>query len=192
MILVLAILGFSVLILGQGGYPDIPADEAAASLTGFTGTAASYLQTFFAGGTSDINLVSLCTVAAFGAIGGILSGQMRRETAYLLSVGASESPVRPAARSMQLYREGKKLGFESFEDCAAARNAEMNIGRDAGTKRRYTPEKRADLRDAKPEAIVIRTAEAGKSDSTAAGRKESSENPFADILERSDRRKDSR
>ncbi|MDR3075044.1 MAG: hypothetical protein LBU30_03265 [Candidatus Methanoplasma sp.] len=186
-VLSMAVLGLSALILAHGGYPDVPADEAAASLEGVVGIVASYLQTFFTQGTPDLNLVSLCVVAVFGAVGGILSRQMRKETAYLLSVGAVEGSVRPIARSMQLYSQGKKLGFETFGDCMTVQGMDTNINRDTKAEGRNHPAQGTRQREMKPAVTTVQTVTTTVSDDVSARRKGSSEDPFADILERSPR-----
>ncbi|MDR1690750.1 MAG: hypothetical protein LBR42_02745 [Candidatus Methanoplasma sp.] len=185
--LILIVWGMSAAILGHGGYPGIPANEAAASQTGIVGAAASYLQTFFTEGTSDLNLMNLGVVTVFGAVGGILSRQMRKETAYLISAGATEGSFRPAARSMRLYESNKSLGFESFNDCMEMQHMATNENKDTKADRSDSKKEPAKMQSMKPAATTVQTVTTTVSGNTQMAQKTGSENPFVDILERTDR-----
>lgn len=187
-VILLIVWGSSMLVLGHGGYPEIPADEAAASLTGIVGAAASYLQTFFVEGTSTLNFMNLGIVTVFGAVGGILSRQMRKETAHILAVGASEG-FRPMARSMELYSRNKTLGFESFDDCIATQSMMTNENRDDKIVQRMEVNGKPRQQD-RPMTTTVQTVTTTVTGNTSAGPKNDPESPFVDILERSEQRKD--
>ncbi len=188
-VLMLVIWGLSAWILGHGGYPEIPADEAASSLTGILGAAAAYLSTFFVEGTSSLNLLNLGIVTAFGAVGGILSRQMRKEAAYLISAGANEAAVRPAARSMQLYAKGKQMGFESFSDCMTMQRMTTNDNKGMGSKMN-TDDNKNKMQTMRPVTTTVQTVTTTVSGKTSSGDGKDSEGPFSDILERSERKKE--
>ncbi|MDR0309526.1 MAG: hypothetical protein LBH88_02045 [Candidatus Methanoplasma sp.] len=187
-VLLLVIWGLSVIVLGHGGYPDIPADEAASSLTGIVGATAAYLQTFFTEGTSSLNILNLGVVTAFGAVGGILSRQVRKETAYLISLGATEGSARPTSRSMQMYGRNKELGFESFDDCTASQRMMTNVNRETGAERSEGKEKITKVPERKPAVTTVQTVTTTVSGSDASPRNRETESPFSDILDRPDRR----
>jgi len=188
-ILLLAVVyGLSALVLGHGGYPGVPADEAAASLTGIVGATASYLKTFFVAGTSNIDLMALGVVTAFGGVGGILSRQVRKETAFLISAG--EGSIRPAARSMQLYAMNKEIGFRAFDDCMANQRMTTNENKDINAGRRESEPERAKPKEGKPVVTTVQTVTTTVSGNTAQTKSKEQRSPFSDILNRSDHKKD--
>ncbi|MCL1979080.1 MAG: hypothetical protein FWG60_02850 [Methanomassiliicoccaceae archaeon] len=189
-VLLAAVWGLSALVLAHGGYPEVPADEAAASLTGIVGAAAAFLQTFFMAGTSDLNLTGLGVVAVFGGVGGILARQVRKETAYLIGLGASGGSPGSSARSMRLYGENKEMGFRSFDDCIASQRMTTNENKDsnAGQKDLETEKKKA--QEGKPVATTVQTVTTTVSGNSAASQSKAQGNPFSDILERSDRKRE--
>ncbi|MCL1811029.1 MAG: hypothetical protein FWG41_02255 [Methanomassiliicoccaceae archaeon] len=186
-ILLLLVMGLSALVLGHGGYPGVPANEAAASLNGIVGATAAYLQTFFVEGTADLNLMSLGVVTVFGGVGGMLSRQVRKETAHLIAMGATEGTSRPTARSVRLYGANKEMGFHSFEDCIAAQRMATNENKDSGAAPKEAREERA--KD-KPVATTVQTVTTTVSGNTAPTQSKGSWGPFSDILDRADRKKD--
>ena len=180
----------SMSVLGHGGYPEVPADEAAASLSGIVGLTAAFLQTFFIEGTSSLNLAGLGVVTVFGGVGGILSRQVRKETAHLIAIGASESTVRPAARSVTLYSKNKELGFKAFDDCMQMQRMTTNENKDSGATPKEEKTEKKKAREGKPVATTVHTVTSTVSRSDAQPQAEKTENPFSDILERSDHKKD--
>lgn len=176
-----SVLGLSYLILAPGGFPELPADAAASNLHGLAAAVASYLCIFFKSGTSSMALSQLGILALFGMVGGTLSRQVRKETALILSTGAVESAIRPMPRSVELYVRGKKLGFESFDDCMLSQNMNVNVNPDSKSS---GGGERVDRRAPTTVQTVTTTA------SNTAAEKE--KGPFADILDRSDRRKEGR
>lgn len=189
-IVILAIVWvLSIAVLGHGGYPEIPADQAAASLTGIVGATASYLQTFFVGGTSSLDMMNLGIVAMFGIVGGILSRQIRMETAHILSTGATEGTLRPAARSMLLYEKDKSIGFESFNDCIAMQGMMTNENKDVKPMQKTDQKDKQEMR---PVTTTVQTVTTTVTGNTSTGTKDDSVSPFSDILERSEQRKTDR
>lgn len=188
-VLILAVWGLSSLVLGHGGYPEVPANEAAASLSGILGAVASYLQTFFVAGTSSINLMNLGIVTVFGAVGGILSRQVRMETAHLLTLGATEGSVRPVARSMQMYAQGKEIGFESFNDCITAQRMMTNDNKDMGSDMKDDNKNNPKAREMRPVTTTVQTVTTTVTGNSQASSSDNTESPFSDILERSERKK---
>jgi len=183
-VLILAVWGLSALVLGHGGYPGVPADEAAGRLTGIVGAAASYLKAFFVGGTSGIDLMGLGVVTVFGGVGGLLSRQARKEAAFLIATGSTEGSVRPVARSMLAYGRNKELGFKSFDDCIATQRMTTNENRDASPGRK-TEAERANPKEGRPVATTVQTVTTTVAGSSATQSKDRW-SPFSDILERSD------
>ena len=192
-VLLLLIRAMSALLLVHGGYPNVPADEAAKAFAGVTGSIADYLQTFFTPGTAYLNYTGLGVAAVFGGVGGILSRQVRKETAYLISLGATEGAFRPAARSMQLYNANKELGFRSFDDCIEQQNMTTNENNLNDKQKGRKPES-ARAPEGRPVATTVQTVTTTVSGITAATQsKEQSKaqgSPFADILERTEHKKD--
>ncbi|MCL2032345.1 MAG: hypothetical protein FWG96_03635 [Methanomassiliicoccaceae archaeon] len=188
-VLLLIVWGLSASVLGHGGYPDVPAGEAAASLKGIVGATAAYLQTFFTEGTSSINLVNLGVVTVFGGVGGILSRQIRKETAHLIAIGATEGSARPVARSMLLYSRNKELGFESFDDCIAMQKMTTNENKDTKAERKEEKGGTAKAREGKPVATTVQTVTTTVSNTAPQAQSGKAESPFSDILERSERKK---
>lgn len=184
------IKGMSAIVLGHGGYPDVPADEAAKVLTGTAGAVADYLQTFFATGTSHMSYTGVGVVTLFGGVGGLLSRQTRKETAYLLSLGATEGSPRQMARSMQLYSMNKEMGFKAFDDCIEQQKMDTNVN-STGDKQKGWKTEGAKAHEIRPVTTTVQTVTSTASTvSGGAPEAQSKEqgNPFTDILERSDRK----
>lgn len=179
-LLSLIVWGLSYFVMGSGGFPDVPADIAATSFTGIVGAVASYLQTFFVEGTSSLDLMNIGVVTVFGGVGGILSKQILKETAYLLAKGAAEGKVRSEVRSIDLYRKNKTLGFESFSDCIASANDPSAKGN-----------KKAGITDNenKTKGTVAATVQTVNSQSPSETPAKTSENPFAGILSKTEKEK---
>ena len=183
-LLLVAVWGLSMLVLGHGGYPEVPADEAAAVLSGIVGATASYLQTFFVAGTSDLNLMSLGVVTVFGGVGGILSRQARKEAAHLIAIGAGTG--RSAPRSATLYASNKEMGFKSFDDCIAAQRMATNENKDSHAGQKEEKAKP----QGRPVATTVQTVTTTVTGSTSTTQNKGQGNPFSDILGRSDRKRD--
>ena len=187
-ILLLLVKGMAILVLGHGGYPSVPADEAAAALSGVAGKAGMYLQMFFTEGTTSLNLTNLGIVMVFGGVGGLLSRQVRKETAYLINLGATEGTPRPAARSMELYRMDKDVGFKAFDDCISAQRMTTNENKDSPVDRSGTKEEMSKVPERKPVVTTVQTVTTTVSGTAAVTKSKEEGNPFTDILERSDRK----
>jgi len=187
--LLLAVWGLSAPVLGHGGYPGASAADAAASLSGIVGATASYLASFFAEGTSSLELSSLGVATVFGAVGGLLSRQVRKETAHLIALGATEGSSRPAARSMRLYSANKGLGFESFDDCIAAQRMVTNVNADAAAGRREGHGGAPRAQEGRPVATTVQTVTTTVSSGGPPPQGKKTDSPFSDILERSERKK---
>jgi len=183
-ILIWALAG---VILTAGGYPDASAEEAAASLTGVAGALASYLEMFFSSGTSALDLSAFGLLTVFGGVGGILSGQVRRETAHLISVGATDGAVRSPARSVELYRKNKKIGFECFNDCIAMQDMMTNENPEskACADRRSADTKK----ERRPVSTTVQTVTTTVSKTSDTKEQGGDSSPFSDILQRSEHRK---
>jgi len=188
-VLLFIIKGMSALILAHGGFPGVPADEAAQAFTGVMGSIAAYLQTFFAAGTSQLNYLSLGVATVFGAVGGILSRQMRKETAHLISLGMTECSVRPVARSIQLYNAHKEMGFKSFDDCMEMQRMTTNEN-DLSVKQKGGKAGNTKAQEIRPVATTVQTVTTTVSGSAAPPQSKAQGSPFTDILERSDLKKD--
>lgn len=147
------------------------------------GAAGTYLGTFSNG--SGIDLSNLGIVAVFGLIGGILSKQIRKETAHLLSTGATEFAVRPTARSMELYSRNKEMGFECFDDCISQQEMIVNANPDSVVRSRPTPGKAPAPERKQPVTTTVQTVTASSSGSTATTPETPGKAPFGDILDRS-------
>lgn len=183
-LLVLVVQGLSYIVLGGGGFPETSASEAASKLHGVTGAFGSYLSSYFVAGTASLNLSQLGVFAVFGLVGGVLSRQIRKETAMLLSSGAVQSAIRPMPRSVELYMRGKQLGFESFEDAIMSQNMSVNSNPDSMSSGGDTPKKRD-----RPTPSTVQTVTTTVTNTTD---DDKGKGPFADILDRSDRRKEGR
>ena len=174
-------------ILTAGGYPEVSAEEAAASLTGIAGAFGSYIEMFFSSGTSALDLSGFGLLTVFGGVGGILSGQVRRETAHLISVGATDGAVRSAARSVELYRKNKKIGFECFNDCIAMQDMMTNENPEskACADRRSADTKK----ERRPVSTTVQTVTTTVSKTSGTKEEGGDSSPFSDILQRSEHRK---
>ncbi len=126
-LLLLAISVASYYILGPLGFPGIAAETVAGTLTGYFSWAGMYLVYFYNPGTANLALMPLGLMVAFGCVGGSFSALHRREATGLMAKGAVYSAIRPLARSVELYEEGKTLGFESFNDCVSVRDSVISI-----------------------------------------------------------------
>jgi len=192
-VLLLIIKLLSLAILGYGGYPGVPADQAANAFVdmGAVGSIARYLQAFFISGTSALDYTGLGVATVFGVVGGIISRQMRKEEAYLITLGATEVSSRRTPRSMQLYGENKEMGFKSFDDCIETQrmttndntaNDKQKVGNADGAKAQ------------RPVATTVQTVTSTVSGNTvptqAPTHTKAQGSPFTDILERSSRKKD--
>ena len=187
-LLLLIVWGLSALVLGHGGYPGVSADVAAASQTGIVGATASYLKVFFVDGTSNLDLMGLGMVTVFGGVGGILSRQARKETAFLIATGATEGSIRPVARSVQLYSQNKEIGFKAFDDCIVNQRMATNENKDVNAGQKETEEEKGKARERRPVATTVQTVTTTVSGKTASTQSKESKNPFSDILDRSNRK----
>ncbi|MDR2846620.1 MAG: hypothetical protein LBV63_04995 [Candidatus Methanoplasma sp.] len=151
---------------------------------GTEGAIGAYFATFDNG--SGLDLSNLGLVAVFGLVGGILSRQVRKETAYLLSTGATEFAVRPAARSMALYSRDKDMGFECFDDCISRQ--EMAVNTNSGSVIRpskETMDKAPPQERRQPVTTTVQTVTTSASESTTTSPDAPGKGPFSDILDRS-------
>lgn len=114
------------LVFGPGGYPGVSPVKAADNLSGIWGAFAHYMSSFYRGDAMIPDLSNIGVLALFGMVGGLLSKQIQKETTLLLSTGAMEGHVRKMPRSMELYTEGRKVGFETFDDCMMNQNISVN------------------------------------------------------------------
>jgi hypothetical protein len=183
----ITVWGLSDLILSQGGYPKVPAGEAADALTGASGLLGGYLQTFFNAGSASFNMANPGILIVFGGVGGILSSQVRREVSSILSYGSIEGAVRPAARSMELYGKNKKLGFECFNDCIAMQGMMTNKNSDMNASKEEKQAEQSKFR--KPIVTTIQTVTTTVTGHTDTKSSEDGSGPFTDILQRAERRK---
>jgi len=174
-------------ILTAGGYPEASAEEAGASLTGIAGAFGSYLEVFFSSGTSALDLSAFGILTVFGGVGGILSGQVRRETMHLISVGATYGAARSTARSVELYKNNKKIGFECFNDCIAMQDMMTNENPEskACVDRRSADAKK----ERRPVSTTVQTVTTTVSGTQGTKAEEGDSSPFSDILQRSEHRK---
>ena len=170
------------IVLTLGGFPTVPADEAASSLNGAAAVFGKYLQYFFSPGTSSMDLSAVGILVLFGGVGGILSGQVRREVSDILSKGAVEGAVRPAARTMELYKRDKELGFECFNDYIAVQGTMTSSKQD-----QRNPEETPPVKQKRPTTTIqtVTSTITGHNPKKA----DKSGGPFSDILQRSERRK---
>ncbi len=180
--LMLAVMAASYYLLGPAGFPDTAVDAAAGTLTGIYSRAGIYLEYFFNPGTADLSLTPLGIMAAFGCIGGSLSGLYRREAASLIASGAVYSAIRPLARSVELYEKGKELGFESYNDCGPVRDSAVSAGQDAKQRTSTASMKK------KPVTTTIQavTTTVGEGATPTSSSSDKSQSPFSDILRRSE------
>lgn len=184
--LLLIIKGASALILGHGGYPDVPADAAAEAFTGVSGSVAAYLQTYFTPGTPYLNYMGLGVATVFGGVGGMLSRQVRKETAYLISLGATEGPAR--RRSVQLYNSNEEMGFKAFDDCVELQTMVTNENTANNRPRSGKPENNIEL-ERRPVVTTVQAVTSTVSGSAEAAKAKEQGNPFVDILEKSEFKK---
>lgn len=184
----LAVMAITYYLLGPAGFPNTAVDAAAGTLTGIYSRAGIYLEFFFNPGTAEPSLTPLGIMAAFGCIGGSLSGLYRREATSLIVSGAVYSAIRPMARSVELYEKGKKLGFESYNDCESVRNSAVNAV--SGTRQRNAavPMKKK----AVTTTIQAVTTTVGEGTTPTSSSSEKSQSPFSDILRRSEVRNNGR
>jgi len=174
--------GLSQIFLVSGGYPAVSAGEAATSLTGVAGAIGGYLQYFFYTGTSSMDISALGVLVMFGGVGGIMSSQARKEVADILSIGAVEGAVRPAARTMDLYKRDKELGFECFNDYIMIQGVMTNVKQDE------TSENTNNIPKGKRPTITVQTVTTTVTGDSVK-RPDRSDGPFVDILQRAERRK---
>ena len=192
-VLLLIIKLLSLAILGHGGYPGVPADQAVNVFAdmGAVGSIARYLQTFFVAGTSTMSCVAMGVTTVFGGVGGIMARQMRKEEEYLMTLGAARDSARQAPRSMQLYNANKEMGFRSFDDCIEAQKMTTN-NNTANDKQKAG--KVESVKAQRPVATTVQTVTSTVSGNTvpteAPMQAKAQGSPFTDILERSSHRKD--
>lgn len=183
-VIVLIAWGLAKLILPAGGFPDVPASEAAANMSGLSSAVGMYLAAFFTDGTSSLALSQLGILIVFGLVGGMLSRQVRKETAELLATGAVEGAIRPTARSVELYSKHKTLGFQSYDDCIASQKVNVN---DNPESYRSEPPSGASRRSSG--SSTVHTVTTTVSPSSTSADEEEDESPFSDILDKSERKK---
>lgn len=185
-VLIGLVMLISHFLLIPAGFPSVSADAAAGTLTGFGAYAGTYLTYFYAEGSSEIYLTAYGVMVAFGCIGGMLSMQVRRETAALLATGAVEGAIRPLSRSAALYEKGKTLGFESYNDCITSSEVSVNTMEEEVS----APEPFLKKRPAASAVQTVTTIVGENPSVTVSSSSEKSQSPFADILRRTEVRDD--
>lgn len=190
--LMLAVMAVTYYLLGPAGFPNTAVDAAAGTLTGIYWRAGIYLELFFNPGTAELSLTPLGIMVAFGCIGGSLSGLYRREATSLIASGAVYSAIRPMARSVELYEKGKKLGFESYNDCESVRDLAVNAVPDARQRTAATPMKKKPVTTIQAVTTTVGEGATPTSSSSPSSSSEKSQSPFSDILRRSEVRNNGR
>ncbi len=127
-------------ILGPTGFHDTLAESAFGALAGYLVWAEMYLEYFFAAGTIDVAMAPFGILVVFGGIGGSFSALHRREAVALMANGAVHSAIRPLARSVEMYERGRKLGFESFNECITIKDSVMSFNLSNSNERKDSDE----------------------------------------------------
>jgi len=187
-LLLLLVKALSFVVLGEGGFPIVPADDAAGAFRGSLGTVPAYLQSFFAQDSSQLNYSALGIAVVFGGVGGMLSRQARKETEQLISRGATECAVRPMARSIQLYNAHKEMGFKTYDDCIEMQRMTTNKT-DAGEKPKAWKDLGGKAQERAPVTTTVQTVTTTVSGTAATAKTKAQGSPFTDILEKSDQKK---
>ncbi len=104
--------------------PDFNVDSAKDSSL-FASICVDYAQKLFGCNDLTVNYGEYLMTVAFGLVGGVLADQARKEMRILIQNGGVISGHR--ARSMDLHRNGKKLGFESYDDYKAMSVNSMSV-----------------------------------------------------------------
>jgi hypothetical protein len=104
-----------------------------------------------------------------------------------MKLGATEGAPRPA-RSAELYRIDKDMGFRSFDDCIATQRMTTNENKDTSADRSGAKEERPRAPERKPVVTTVQTVTTTVSGTASAAKNKEEGNPFSDILERSDRK----
>ena len=188
-LLLFIVKAISIVVLGEGGFPIVPADDAALTIKGTVGTVSAYLQAFFTDGSSQLNYSALGVAVVFGGVGGMLSRQVRKETAQLISRGAAECAVRPVARSIQLYNANKEMGFKAYDDMMESQRMTTNKT-DAGEKQKSWKDLGVKAQERAPVTTTVQTVTTTVSGTADAAKPKAQGSPFTDILEKSDNKKD--
>jgi hypothetical protein len=186
---VASVYAVSYAVFGYGGYGfpgmDLAAiSQALAAQDAWLSNLASWLSVFYTPGTSDVALGLVGTSAAFGFVGGVMSGQARKEAAVLMATGAVGEALRSKARSLSLYDRDKTLGFKSFDDCIASQRMTVNAN---NTDEGPVAKGPRPSTGGRPVGNTVQTVTTTVTSDTEAGTK--TESPFADILSRSERRR---
>lgn len=92
-----------------------------------------YMQSFFEtfGALTSASVVIFATTAAFGVIGGIVAGQVRLEAEYRAPVARTVnnmtvSAANSGSRSVESYKQGRSMGFGSFDDYLPVHAMQVN------------------------------------------------------------------
>lgn len=130
----------AVLDTVAGGFP---------AFADMTTSMSAYLEGFFAQYgelTATVGVIAVVTVM-FGAIGGIMSSQVAKESQYR---SPSVSSAHANARSMNAYRSGRSSGFGSFDDYLPV-NAVQSVRSDVAAKKPLV--RKASARDVPEKAV---------------------------------------
>ena len=147
--------------------------------------AVRYIASLFTGAssTATVELEPLFMLVVFGMIGGFIANQVRREV-KMIAVAGSASQIRHI-RSLDLYAEGKRTGFESFDDCSAVRVNAMPPSEPAARAAEPKPKQSTVTTTAEMKAVTTSTASVPVNDAH-----ENADNPFAELVARSTAQED--
>lgn len=161
------------------------------------GFATDYFASFveFSEGVSTVAVNPYALLVVFSMVGGMMAGQARKEADLL--VRASAEANRRRHRSVDLHAAGRKLGFESYENCLKVSVNTMNpVSRPVRADKPETPEPvQAIVEETPPpepaaparrQSPVTSTLDMSSTLSTATTADD--DNPFAAILGKSDRK----
>ncbi|MCL2785920.1 MAG: hypothetical protein FWD81_01680 [Methanomassiliicoccaceae archaeon] len=136
-----------------------------------------YMQAFFAffGGTTSMKVNIYIITVVFGLIGGVIADQHAKEVAR----GAPKDTGRTfMPRSLAAYVQGKKLGFENFDD-------RLSIQRSKVPEQKIVTVHKTLVRKpaAREEPVALPAADA----TPAAQEAEQRESPFAGLIHRAEK-----
>jgi len=101
--------------------------------------ALSYLRDLFGGADFTINYSSYAITIPFGIIGGIFANQAQKEARLIVARTGKATARR--IRSMDAYKEGKSLGFETYEQYTAMSVNSMTSPAPAAAKKAQAKER---------------------------------------------------
>lgn len=147
------------------------------------------------GGVTTIALNPYALLMLFSVVGGVLAGQARREMEIVAAASANAN--RRRYRSAELFASGKRMGFESYDNCLKISVNTMNpVGQPRHAEIKDAPQVAAEKPETpKPEtkpvtrpSPVTSTLDMSSAPSTATSADD--DNPFAAILRKSDKKPD--